>query len=712
MSEDQKPHAGRYYLFDIETDGLHRQMTKIHCLVLYDLNTDELIVCEGETRFGKNSYSIEEGLELMRKAEGLCGHNIIGFDLPGIKLLYPDFDWSDKKLYDTLVMSKLTIPQLKAKDFDTWKRGELDGANIGRHGLEAWGQRLGNQKTDYKAWAKENGIKEEDIFKVYTKEMLDYCIQDVRVNVDLFKLLRKKKCPPDVVALENRMARMMQEQEALGFPFRFEEAKALFGEISALKLDAELAAKDIFKPWFVKGEEVNPSVSRKLAVTLKEGEEPKSWQDYGTRLEPRFHKTTGKPLKPAEVAKVYEEYTAGAPYTRVKLTKFNPSSRPHIIDRLINIYGWQPTEQTEDGQWKLDDTTLQNLDYPVAQFLSEAFLLSKRAGQIGDGKQAWLNQAVLGRDGIYRIHGRCDPLGTGTARATHSSPNLGQVPSKKNAKGVVRYGEECRSLFYAPSPYVMVGCDASGLELRLLAHYLHPYDGGAYGPIVCDGDVHTANQSYANLATRDIAKRWAYAYLYGSGNFLLGAIAGITDEEIEEAKSTKDWHNVKTVQYAKRAFEKDGLPFTDKNFATYLKGMRQKKEFTKNFPGLSELQLAFKYEFDNNERFLKALDGRHLYARSPHSVLNFKLQSAGAIVCKRWLVIMEDAFAARGWIKGQHWAPCAWVHDETQFLILPELADEAGQLAADCVRLAGEYYHLNVPLAGEFKVGSSWAETH
>ena len=172
--------------------------------------------------------------------------------------------------------------------------------------------------------------------------------------------------------------------------------------------------------------------------------------------------------------------------TKTKTIPFNPASRQQIADRLMRR-GWEPTVFTDSGEPKVDETVLESIDMPEAKLLKEYLLLNKRIGQIATGKQAWLKLEKNGR-----LHGRVNHMGAVTSRCTHANPNLGQVPSVG-----AEYGKECRSLFVAPKGYSLLGADASGLELRCLAHYMAKYDNGNYANVVLDGDVHTTNQEVA-----------------------------------------------------------------------------------------------------------------------------------------------------------------------------------------------------------------------
>jgi DNA polymerase I-like protein with 3'-5' exonuclease and polymerase domains len=349
-------------------------------------------------------------------------------------------------------------------------------------------------------------------------------------------------------------------------------------------------------------------------------------------------------------------YVAGVPTFKSKTVVFNPGSRHHIANRLKAMYGWKPKEMTDKGQPKVDETVLEKLRYPEAKLLTEYLLVQKRLGMLAEGDNAWLK--MVKPNG--RIHGEVITNGAVTGRATHRNPNIAQVPAVK-----ALYGKECRTLFTVPKDRVLVGVDVSGLELRMLAFFMKDLE---YAREVCDGDIHTVNQKAAGLATRDQAKTFIYAFCYGAGPEKIGSIAG------GGAKHGKEL----------------------------------RKQFLERTPALNALILDVKRAAERG--YLKGLDGRRLHIRSDHAALNTLLQSAGALVCKQWMVEVDRMLALKQW--SHKVQQVAWIHDECQFECDPDIADEFGREAIDCIRKAGEFFKLSVPLTGEHKIGKNWAETH
>jgi DNA polymerase I-like protein with 3'-5' exonuclease and polymerase domains len=300
---------------------------------------------------------------------------------------------------------------------------------------------------------------------------------------------------------------------------------------------------------------------------------------------------------------------------------------------------------------------LESIDMPEARLLQEYLLLNKRIGQLATGKQAWLKLEENGR-----LHGRVNHMGAVTSRCTHANPNLGQVPSVGAA-----YGKECRSLFVAPKGYSLLGADASGLELRCLAHYMARYDDGNYANVVLDGDVHTTNQEAAGLPTRSNAKTFIYGFLYGAGDEKIGKIIG---------KGAKE-------------------------------GKRIKKKFLSQLPALKKLKDAVSQAADDRG-YIKGLDGRHTPIRHSHAALNSLLQGCGAILCKTWYVFIADAIKKAGLDA----TIVAFVHDEVQLVVKEGQEDETGRLIQQCMRDVEHHYGFRCRLDSEYKYGRNWSDTH
>ena len=332
------------------------------------------------------------------------------------------------------------------------------------------------------------------------------------------------------------------------------------------------------------------------------------------------------------------------------VTPFNPGSRQQIAERLQEK-GWKPKKHTEKGSVIVDETTLEGIDIPEAKAIAEYLMLQKRIGQI----ESWLE--AVKSDG--RVHGRVITNGAVTGRMTHMSPNMAQIPNS----GAV-YGPECRNLWIVEKGNRLVGIDASGLELRMLAHYMNDDE---YTSEVVSGDIHTANQKAAGLETRNQAKTFIYAFLYGAGSPKIGQIVG---------GGAKEGQNLIT-------------------------------SFLRNTPKLKALREKVSRIY-SQKGWLPGLDGRKLLVRSEHSSLNTLLQGAGAIVMKQALVLLSNRLKRE---KIEH-KFCANVHDEWQIETKEETADLVGQYGVWAIEEAGKVLTMRCPLSGEYRTGLTWKDTH
>jgi DNA polymerase I-like protein with 3'-5' exonuclease and polymerase domains len=593
-------------IFDIETDGLLNETTRIHSLVIYDTEKEKLY--SFADRDGNTLSEIEEGMAMLEDADEISGHNIVKFDIPVIQKLYPMFK-PKGKLFDTLLMSKLVYPDIGEIDDRKIRKGLYPKEIRGRYSLKAWGYRLKEYKGDY--------CEQEDCWNEWTPDMQRYCEQDVMVTKKLFELLKSKNISQEAVELEHKFAQIIFKQEQRGVYFDKTRAIELTGQLLQRKTELEQELKRYF-----------PTETRTEVFIPKAN-----------------NRTRG--------------YIKGEPFTKYIDVEFNPSSRQMIAERLIKKYNWKPTELSPTGLPVINEEVLEGLEFVEAPILKEYFLVTKVLGQLSDGRNAWLK--LISPDGA--IHGRVDTIGAVTGRCTHNSPNLAQVPAVGGFMG-----KECRELFKAREGYKLVGCDASGLELRCLAHYMNDPE---YTHEILNGDIHTKNQQMAGLSTRAEAKRFIYAFNYGGGDSLIGSIVG----------------------------------------GDSAKGRAIKKKFLEGLPKLKKLidgvQLKVK-----NRGYLYGIDKRVLKVREQYKGLNVLLQSAGAIVMKKALCILNDDIEAKGWKINDDIAFVLNVHDEYQAEVKPELVEEYKVMAVEAIRKAGEYFNFRCPLDGEAKVGESWYDTH
>lgn len=431
-------------IFDLESDGLLDDVTKVHCLVIKDTDSGEVYRCY-DSEDNPDGMMVKDGLLYLEEYTGIIsGHNIIKYDIPVLQKLYPWFSVDPSKVFDTITASRLIWTNLKDLDMPNIKKGKLPGKLLGSHSLEAWGYRLGNYKGDFKGpW------------HTFTQEMLDYCVQDVEVTHSLYQKIIDKDYSQEALTLEHQVAWLMAKQERNGFCFDVPKAASLLGKLVQRRGELERELKDYFGSWTIKLPDFIPKRDNKV-----------------------------------------QGYKKGVPVSRTKAIEFNPTSRDHIADRLMTLYGWKPLDFTDSGKPQVDEDVLGKLNYPPCKLLTEYLLVQKRISQLAEGGQAWMKCEKRGK-----IHGSITTNGAVTGRATHSYPNMSQVPSCGSP-----YGHDCRELFTVPHGWYLVGADASGLELRCLAHYMAKWDGGAYANVLLTGDIHTENQKAAGLPTRNNAK--------------------------------------------------------------------------------------------------------------------------------------------------------------------------------------------------------------
>ena len=630
---------------DIETNGLLDKLTKLHSITIEDLDTGETWSCAHDPRY----TSIEEGLAILSEADEIIGHNWIAFDDPAIRKVYPH--WECKAtLIDTMICTRTMWPDLWDRDTKLFEAGKLEAGLRKRHSLKAWGQRLGIMKDDFKS---------TDNWQTWSVEMQDYAEQDVTVTTALYRLILSKGDGwTDGLKLEHSFFKILEAQQKQGTPFNMAAAPALLETLVTRHGELEAELVNTFGSWEVKSFTISKRTFHRAI--------PGTWV-----TEARYSDKTGKRLKDYEGPE-RELIKEGDKMWKSKTITFNPGSRDHIAKVLKERFKWKPKKFTKTGKPEVSEETLSGLEHiPEAALVIEYLMVTKRISALSSGKEAWMRLAKLGDDGVYRIHGKINHMGAATSRVTHSRPNISQVPSLHNPKGPVPYGRDCRELFITTPGLKLVGADASGLELRCLAHYLGRFDGGYYTDLLLNGDPHTAMQLAAGLDSRDQAKTFTYALLYGAGDRKLGRIIDPTASPKLQTEIGSD----------ARAGAEEKIP----GFGRLTKGVKSKAKKTGT---------------------IKGLDGRIIPVRHAHAALNTLLQSCGAIVMKRATVIKPSLCTEYPWTQ------LMFNHDEWQDEVLPEDAERHGQNCVEAIKLAGEYYNMRCPLDGEYNIGDNWAATH
>ena len=386
-------------------------------------------------------------------------------------------------------------------------------------------------------------------------------------------------------------------------------------------------------------------------------------------IQSRYIYVPGKVYTPKRANKT-KGYVAGAPMT--KLLDFNPTSRQHIAWALQNFRGARFTKVTETGKPKVDEATLSEMrdlalsqDNKLLHEECEMFIrlltLQKWLGQLSEGTNSWFN--TIEDDGC--IHHSCT-LATQTGRNAHRGPNLGQVVSAPWA----------RQLFVPHPGHVMVGADLEGLELRCLGHYLSVYDEGSFADVVLNGDIHQQNADRVGCTRKEV-KTITYAFIYGAGDQKLGHSF---HPELSDAQKKQ-------------------------------LGSELRRKFLDAIPGLEPLIDAVKQKVRGSGR-LRGLDGRPIFCRAEHAALNYLLQSAGAILSKRWVVISQQMLDSSGLTYNLDYTRCAYVHDEQQLSVVPQEVDRVKMLLENSAPEAARYYNFRVPITASADHGDNWAATH
>jgi DNA polymerase I-like protein with 3'-5' exonuclease and polymerase domains len=615
----------------------------------------------------------------------------------------------------------------------------------------------------------------EYVWGSWNQDMEDYCVQDVDVTTALWNMLSAEDFSQESIEFEHQIHDLMAQQERNGFPFDREGAEKLASELETERDRLKISAEEHFGSWYCpdKKRELWPAWDSDETTDIKAflramhtggKEERKNYKDriakicgqelpkmntrnkgpankkyteywlnqsFGDRKKclqvarlmgildnneklyaddyplpgededfsrrvwgvvtehknSRNYQTHYKKNKAGRLVSYFDTYE-GARLCKIKRKDFNVASRHNIVDRFTTLYNWKPEEFTDAGAPSVDDTVLRSMEFEnnptaerMAETLAEVFYYNKRLGQIKTGKNAWLE--TVSDHGL--IHCHTNTGGTVSGRCSHIGPNLGQVPAVKIGKDkkVLKgrdgdHGWDCRNLFRVPDGWVQVGCDLSGIEFRCLAELVCRHDNGAMINSVLHGDVHTDNWNAADLESRDIAKRCLYCLMYGGGDWKLGHTA--------------------------YPFAKDG----DKARI----GREIRDKLMKGLPALA--QAIKDTQKQSKQGYLIGLDGRKVYSRSPHSALNLRLQHNAAMIAKKWALLTNEYLIEAGFRHGWDgdYAFLAFVHDEIQTAVRPDIATQVAELSVKAANDTGHFFNFQCPVDAEYKIGMNWAECH
>ncbi len=678
--------------FDFETNGLLRRPDlKAHCMA-WAIDDGETTLSEGPDAIRAAIATWRVRADMAKQVPTLVAHYSTGFDLPVLKRLF-GLDWKAEKWkrHDTKVAGSLYDPEFS-----------------GTHSLADWGVRVRAPKDDYqerklaalKLLPEHAGKTEEQlkaaIWEVYEPEMGTYCSQDVVSLRAIDKYQRTKYADEhdwsQALEMEHQISEVMAKQEHTGVWFDMEAARKLEANMLAYIAERTVELTSIIKPRCIKGDEVascfnkdgTPSATAMKAI----GEDADAYKEAHRKykMDLKLEKkgdTNINPVPPRSAV-------AGC-FSRVSFTEYDLDSRPQVIV-LLQLHGWKPTEYTEKGNPKFTEDSITSQLGGVGKALAERFVAITRLGML----RGWMTK--VRPDG--RISAKAQAQATPTGRMRHSV--VVNVPRPGTDWGI-----EMRSLFGADKRkgWWQAGADASGLELRMLAHYIGDPE---FTKQVIDGDIHWFNAQLFGLvpmgtvmctdetdplykvhkAIRNCEKTLVYALIYGAGDAKLGAtLANLPGYKGVEAE-----------------------------------GALCRERFMRNLPKYGRLmerieETLFEVSIRNGERhrgkrkrqWLMGLDGRRLYVRHDHAALNTLLQSAGSIVVKAATVYADAAITRRGIDARQ----VIHMHDEAQYEgKTEEAARAAGLCFVEGIKWAAQKYKVRCPLDGEVKTGRNWAECH
>lgn len=614
---------GRTVVFDIETDDLNA--TLIHVIVCKDVDTGEISV------FKNPSDNPQPFKEYSHDVDSWIAHHGLGFDCYWVNVLC-GIDLSSKCI-DTLILSRLWFYKLK-----------------GGHSLEAWGKRLGLHKGDFSD------------FSTLTQEMIDYCIQDVEVTHKLYEYLKPKILDNPAfdiaVKTEHEMAIVADHMSKDGFKFDLDSAKKDYEKITRALSWYDKKLAESFPPRAVLVKEMTPKLTKHGTIS-KVG---MNWYEGND----------------------YSIFSEGAKFSVIEYREFNPASPKQVVERL-NESGWKPKNKTKghldilknrerDPErlahfqkygWKVDEDNLATLPESApeaATILSTWLLLKSRQRKI----EEWIG---LFNHKSGNIHGTFTSLGTWTHRMSHQRPNMGNIPRVSSP-----FGRSFRSYWITQRDEYLVGVDASGIQLRVLAHYIND---PAFTTAVTEGreengtDIHSVNKTNLGrvCTSRNKAKTFIYAWLLGASPTKISEIFGCS---VQEAKQASD-------------------------------------QFVRAYTGLPDLKHKT-IPYDADRGYFEGLDGRWVACNSEHLMLAGYLQNGEAVIMKMATLLwrkeldrLEIDYTLRN-----------LVHDEWQVSVKGGrcVADKAGSVMVDALRQVGKRLVLNCPLDGGVKVGSNWMETH
>lgn len=622
-------------VYDKKTDTLRPAVSKIWCIVICDITTGEY--------FKYRPDEVIDGYKKLQEYDLIIAHNGKGYDEPALEKVVgvPNNLGPLPPHGDTYIMGRLLY-------------GPTDAPTpSGLHGIQSWGEFFGSPKHDFHEWDR------------FSEEMLDYCVQDVVINVKIYDYLSPKMTVDLLPAYQQELksAGLFARQMQTGVHLDVDGHARLMVKLEEAKAAAAYKLKDIMPPGNI--------------IEMKTREYWIAPDGCKYRIRGDAPSSVRSSLKPGPFIK--------------KIKPFNPVSGAQLADYFINVKGYKPTAFTDKGNPSFGAEVLDGLPYPEAEAIMDYRVAADRLSQC----QSWDN--YLTDEG--KIHGSINSVGAATYRCTHNNPNLANVPAARKP-----FGKECRAAFKAPDGKVLTGTDAKGLELRMLGNGLHAFDGGKYIDLVLSGEIHPRNQSILGLPTVDEAKTCIYAFNYSAGLLKLGKIVQNSIDIPEDAKSVH-----LPPQYIEYLKEKGW--YTAENIMFAKMGSVVRKRLYGDTEGLTDFISMLKEQL-NSKGYVVGIDGRRIPVEKDHTILNRRLQSDGGIVMKYALNLNYDMITAAGFVYDVDWAYVLNIHDEWQ-----EYHDEKDieffqHTGNESIRLTGENLNIKCPLAGDSASGKNWSVTH
>ena len=607
-----------------------------------NLKHDTIWMCATKKNGVMKIWYDSEGLQQYLDGCEVYAHNGVGFDYPVLRKVW-GVVIEEQYQRDTLVLSRLHDPDIAFVKTPEPEEGVVKKTkSYGPHSLGAWGIRLGMYKGDF-----------DDFDSGWSQEMEDYCANDVELlkilHNHLTQVLTADGFSQRSIDIEHEVAIICQRMHENGYQLNEQKAQILLAQLSGRMADIEHQLQSVFPPTVT-----TTKTPQYYQVVTPDNTLIRTDTKGGVRDEVR---RLGYPLKLAN------EAVAGP--LKQRSEPFNPGSRQQIAERLIGA-GVKLTVMTDKGNYTIDEDVLDGIDVPEAKLVSEYLMVQKRIAQVS----SWLEMM----DDNGRVHGSIITNGAVTGRATHNSPNMGQIPSTSKP-----YGAECREMWEVPKGMKQVGVDLSGIELRCLSHYMQDEE---WQKVLLSGDIHWLNAKAMGVAGKD----------------------EVYDEHDKELKAKRN--KTKTLTYGvlygagpQRAADIFGC--------SKARGKTIINNFIDNTPALKKLKEKIGKIYKKSGA-LPGLDGRKLRVRSEHAALNVLLQSAGAIIAKQWLIEITKSLKEREiYVK-----LLAWVHDEVQIEVREEDAELVAALVIEAAKTAGEAFSFRCPVDAESHIGNNWKDCH